>query len=649
MSGLTSSLKVSDPVFTLKLAAGYTTGGLFDALDAALAGELIDFPAMQAHQRAPVVTVLAVIAHTLRRYGSGGLEEEWDCQIGTDALRIAAPHDEQAFLQPPTGEPTKPQSIESLDCLLPRVQHEVKETFRGSVEEWLFALMGGQARPNVNFNRSSSRFGMTAVLPSVDGTIGGEIRSLIQAYDSMFKDGTGPASKHMLWLLRLDRNSPPLIAGDLPRPILDAGRPVRLRFAGEEVEARLFPTNALRISNPGQWMDDPHTAGFFTSKSVDRFRLAAKPWDHSIQHQILFGGKRGQDEVERPAILHSVDYRFVRICALGTDQGKTRGYHEELYAASRSAQTFRLEPPEPGDRAADLSARALDALSTGNNQLSVALRRVLQVDSFKQLKYRPMERATISDAERRFTSLAGSASIQVVLDLLSQEPDLESEQRRIHDLIAPLVWRVFTEVRSAQHDPLSVAAGEDYLRGKIIQYFGIDAMQASEDIPQLARQSHAALAEIVAHLTPGDRATLRTMPLGEPPIEFWTHLAVAPADHSVSRSAIEVWIVVLRTVGSLRHSRRPVGAVLADTEFPKDRVSRLLTATGGALTGAIDEVGRWLMSHDVDNADLSALLALGLADALCDVTTTDWSRRRIAVEYARRTRRKKAATLKEAS
>ena len=307
-----SDLKISDPVLTLTLARGVEKGGLFELLDAALAGELVDLPAMRAHQRAAVVTVLAVIAHTLRRCGGASLAEEWKRQIGEDALRIAAPHDQPAFLQPPTGEPTKRQSIESLDCLLPRVQHEVKETFSGSVEEWLFALMGGQGRPNVKDNRSSGRSGLTAVLPSVDGTIGSEIRSLIEAYDRTIAGGSGSASDHLLWLRPLDRTSAPLIAADLPRPILDAGRPVRLRFVGDQLEAWVCPNNVVRIRDGNQWMDDPHTPKLVTAKTVERFRLAAKPWDHSIQHQILFGGMRGQDEIHRPAILHTVDYRCSR-------------------------------------------------------------------------------------------------------------------------------------------------------------------------------------------------------------------------------------------------------------------------------------------------------------------------------------------------
>ena len=130
---------------------------------------------------------------------------------------------------------------------------------------------------------------------------------------------------------------------------------------------------------------------------------------------------------------------------------------------------------------------------------------------------------------------------------------------------------------------------------------------------------------------------------------FWIHLAAAPREQSESTTAITVWKVVLRTLGSVSQLGQPVGAVLADMTFPKDRMSRLLTATGGALIGAIDEAGRWLMSHDVAKADLSALLALGLGDALSDAPTTAWSRRHLALDYVRTTRRQQAAAFRDAS
>ena len=166
-----------------------------------------------------------------------------------------------------------------------------------------------------------------------------QIRFLIEAYDRTVAGGSGSASDHLLWLRPLDRTSAPLIAADLPRPILDAGRPVRLRFVGDQLEAWVCPNNVVRIRDGNQWMDDPHTPKLVTAKTVERFRLAAKPWDHSIQHQILFGGMRGQDEIHRPAILHTVDYRFVRICALGTD-------HRRL-PSRRTAPTARPVAPAP--------------------------------------------------------------------------------------------------------------------------------------------------------------------------------------------------------------------------------------------------------------------------------------------------------------
>ena len=228
----------------------------------------------------------------LAPYGNASLAEEWTRQIGGDALRVAAAYDEPAFLQPPTGEPTKRQSMESLDCLFPGAQHEVKETFSGSTEEWLFALMGGQTRPSVNFHRPSSRHGLTATLPSTDGTMGSEIRSLIEAYDRTMKMREGSAADHMVWLRRFNRDSSSFNAADLPRPVLDMGRPVRLRFTDGRIEAWLHPTNVYRLNGPAQWMEDPHTPKLVTAKAVERFRLAAKPWDHTIQHQILFGGVR---------------------------------------------------------------------------------------------------------------------------------------------------------------------------------------------------------------------------------------------------------------------------------------------------------------------------------------------------------------------
>jgi putative ABC transport system substrate-binding protein len=62
---------VAAPIFTATTAAdGRKEYGLFGLMAAAARGELIDLPGMAAHQRAPVVTVLAVLMHVLARYTS---------------------------------------------------------------------------------------------------------------------------------------------------------------------------------------------------------------------------------------------------------------------------------------------------------------------------------------------------------------------------------------------------------------------------------------------------------------------------------------------------------------------------------------------------------------------------------------------------
>jgi hypothetical protein len=130
-------------------AEGVKSYGLFELLATASRGRLVDLSGMAAHQRPPVVTVLAIIMHVLARYADvdrnseSSWAEAWDKLIGPDALRLTAPHDEVAFLQPPTGEPTAQQSIEAADLLLPNVEHEVKRTWSTArPDAAIFSLIG---------------------------------------------------------------------------------------------------------------------------------------------------------------------------------------------------------------------------------------------------------------------------------------------------------------------------------------------------------------------------------------------------------------------------------------------------------------------------------------------------------------------------
>ena len=134
---------------------------------------------MAVHQRAPLVTVLAILMHVLARYAKVDRASEsswagvWDGLIRPDALRITAPYSDVAFLQPPTNKPTSQQSIEAADLLLPNVEHEVERTWSTTLADAaIFCLIGSLSRPNVKDHRSSTRTRLCAVLPSADGTLG---------------------------------------------------------------------------------------------------------------------------------------------------------------------------------------------------------------------------------------------------------------------------------------------------------------------------------------------------------------------------------------------------------------------------------------------------------------------------------------------
>ena len=639
---------VSDAIFTLRTNDDVRTGGLFDIFARAGDGTLIDLPAMRGHQRAAVVTALAVMMVSLQRYAAAAPKSssdwaaEWHRQIGDDALRLVAPETEPAFMQPPTQGATTELVIEAVDCLLPGVQHEVKTVDGAPAECWVLALMGGLARPNVNFNRPSTLIGLTAVLPSMDGSLGSEIASLVTAYEQLPSRGGTSAKDHMVWLRPMTRATPPLLAADLPQPFLGTGRAVRLYRSGASLGARFAPSNEYRVLEPTQWLEEPQTPKLVGTKAVERFRLAKKRWGFDIQHQILFGGQRGKEEVVRPRIMELVPYRTVRVCALGTDQGKTLGYREAVYSATRKSQGFRLAPASAGDRAADLSRRMLERLKNGQTQLSAALIRLLAIDDFRQLEHRTRERGIVEQATNHYRSLVGPASVQTVFDLLQEAVDLETEQQQMNALVADAMWKAFDRAHAVTADYLTAATAEDYLRGALIRQFGGTAMVDQADRPRLVRQTYAVLQEMIAHLTPDDRARLRTMSLSQPPLSFWMVLASAPAEQTNDDGCVAVWKTILRAMGRVGPSGPALGRVLAETEFPRDRVSRLLVAAGSTLVGLIDEVARWLISHDVANADLSLLAGLGLADALADTATREWARRHIALDYVRTMRRDEA-------
>jgi hypothetical protein len=229
---------VSKPIFAADTVAGPKELGLFDLMASTVRGELIDLPRMASHQRVSLVTVLAILMHVLSRYAEvkrtskSSWADAWDALIGDEALRITAPHNEVAFLQPPTSVPKSHQSIEAADLLLPNVEHEVKRTWSAErAEIAIFALIGSLSRPNVKDHRSSTRTGLCAVLPSVDGTLASEVCCLLSAYDTLKLPAvrSAKARDHFVWLQPYRPTKDASISfAALPRPFLDVGRAQRV-------------------------------------------------------------------------------------------------------------------------------------------------------------------------------------------------------------------------------------------------------------------------------------------------------------------------------------------------------------------------------------------------------------------------------------
>jgi hypothetical protein len=634
---------VADPIFTATTANGRKDFGLFDLMGAATRGGLIDLPGMAVHQRALVITVLAVLMHILARYtkvdrtSNESWEQAWHELIGPDALRIKAPHGEVAFLQPPTNEPTSEQSIEAADLLLPNVEHEVKRTWATTrAEEAIFSLIGGLSRPTAIKHRSSTRTGFCATLPSVDGTLGSEICSVLSAYDRLKLPArrSAKAADHFVWLKPYrPKADTPISFADLPRPFLDIGRAQRIvQTKDRKFQIWACPNDTYRVSGTDPWLDDPHTPRVTDDEGTKRYKLAAKAFDHRFQHQVLFGAINERNTIERPRVLDLVDYRRVRLCALGSDQGKTKGYRETLFLAVRSDRLFfRLDAPKPEDRPARLSASALATIDAG----SKVLRRALAALYPDADDVRGVERSRIRAVAARYHDNVGHASVQLVFDLLNENENVPEEQRRLDQLISTEVRRAFDLAETALVRPLHAARAEHRMETGIHFRLKGESMTKEFNPPALARQTFAILREVNEHATPNDRARLRTMFLPEPPLSFWKMMATVPQKQIDSEACLAIWKTVLRALGDMRHSSASFGHILAAKDFPENRIERLLTASGTSLFSLIDEAFRWLISHGVTAADLSVLATLGIGDALGDGEARDWARKQIALDYVR--------------
>jgi hypothetical protein len=560
---------------------------------------------------------------------------EWQAQLGADALRLVAPVTEVAFFQPPL-EPKSTKVhysdllLSDIDLTFTRALHAAKPVDDGTAEEAVFALLAGSWKISVVKWTAGTRQCPVAALPSDDATLSGEVRHLASVYgqqaSSLIGSQTRPtrAADHCLWLRPVKEAG--LTLDTLPYPYLEA-RPIHLveTRSGHYVGLGQQAT-PRRITGKGH-AEDPQVP---TIGGAPYALKGARIWGMATQHEALFGTSRTQ----RPATLDLPGYRAVRLCSVGTDQGKTLGYWEELYPlAPQAAFTLAASP----QRAATLSQRALETA----NQADLALRWAITA-----LLPGSAQSAAIKAAKGRATTFLREALTApltaTVLALLAAPADLVAEQVALQTAMVLVLRTVWRKLSSGCPDPLAVARGSNRIESRIRDMSGEDTMTSHPDL-SLSRQVFAILQDLSAHQTPNDRAQLRTMLATAPPLAYWVAVAQIPDRLSATPALEAVWRALLPALGTLRPAGDPLGQVLARTAYPELRFRQLLAATGETLVAQSAEVVRWLIAHELRAVDVAALTAYALADALGEEDTRAALQRQLALDYVRASRPVKEA------
>jgi hypothetical protein len=628
---------VTDAIIRIRTADGTHTTGLHEVLARAHDGALIDLPGMRADQRAPVVTLLAILSHLLRRYSSTPLvtADDWraalDAQLGTATTLVGGLDDAPQFLQPlliGLG-PVEPFTITEADHLMPATRHALKAADEATPEAALFALMastwrqfGGPGHP------AGARSRLLTVLVGDGVTIASEMLALAHAYDTMAASLVGTQTSptrlldHMLWAQPWRDGQ---VLPTIPFPFVDCRR-VRLVSSGDGLVSAVTATGSTRRVADGH-VEDPHVP--VQVKDGGPYKLVmGRIWSHIVQHRALIGSS----EVNRPRILDfAPPYSSVRISGIHMDQGVTGGYWEAAYRIGRG------KPMKLGGRTAnrlsDLSRRALDVVSEATRLLCGPM---LTLHGGKQ-----NAKSYLNRTQERARNLLGHQSLQVVLDLYADPPNTEAEQKQFNAMATAALGTVWREACTTVANPLLVARASLRLSDQMQAKFG-EPLMTNGATSTLGKRVHAVLHDMTKHLTPDNRASIRSA-ARELPLAAYIALAAVPASEMDNPASRRVWEAGVRALGVVQHGGPSVGQILADTDYPEMRISALLTAHGGTLVGLISEAVRWLVAHDVQRCSLTDLVVLGLADASDDMQATDDAVSRIALAYTRAQRRKAAA------
>lgn len=632
-----SPITVLDALIRTRTKAGASTVGLHEVLQFAHVGELHDLPGMRADQRAPVVTALAIISHLIRRYAAvpPSTADEWrrelQIQMGDALTLVGAPADRPQFLQPVLVGDAKPLSITEVDHLMPATGHVLKAEHDASPEVALFALMTSTWRQyGGRGHYGGARARSLSVLVGDGETIGSEIVLLGAAYDNASPVVAGietvPSEllDHMLWARPwLDDQS----LAQVPFPFIDC-RMVRLVWATDgRVGAVSAPMSSARVNSGTGHIDDPHVP---MDNAGGVFKLVMKrTWSHRVQLAALAGSA----DVSRPRVLDlAPPFAAVRISGVHEGQSKTGGYWEALYRIG-SGRKVKLGPPVAGDRLSTLSQAALDTVSNAEKALFLPF--VTAFDDRAKDAEPHLKRA-----QSRLRDILGPASVQVVLDLVDEPVDTEREQAALNSMAVAGMRTVWAQISpTLTRDPIKRARATLALEDQFRRFFR-DQTMTEADPTSLSARVHAVLHEIDAHLTPDNRARLRAAGR-DLPLAAYSALAAVPREWTDLPEAMAVWECAVRALGTVRQGGEPLGAVLADTNYPEARITALLNASGDTLVSLVSEVVRWIVAHDVSRMSLTDLVVLGMTDALGDGAGHRAASSRIALGFARRARANK--------
>ena len=233
------------------------------------------------------------------------------------------------------------------------------------------------------------------------------------------------------------------------------------------------------------------------------------------------------------------------------------------------------------------------------------------------------------------TDALGPASLQLVASLMAQAPDDDAEANAIASLCVTHLRHTWADFARTWPDILALATASLQLDRRVRYLFG-EGLIVNQSTP-LSQRVHAVIADMDSHLTPDNRASIRSA-ADQLPLAGYVALAHAPYEWTVADApALPALEQTVRALGRVRHRGPSVGRVLAETEYPPSRVNTLLGATGDHLTSLVAEVVRWLVAHEIDEVALTDLITFAIADATGDHAAREAARHRLALDYARTT------------